>query len=109
MDLKAACPWCGLLDVTSHIFCFVCCCWHKAHLCRTDFENWKPVDDEFLRKGSELWRDVKNTDERKSIESLYGTRYSEFWRLPYWKPSRMVAIDPMHTVFLILEQRFFRD
>ncbi|KAJ3766094.1 hypothetical protein FB446DRAFT_654305 [Lentinula raphanica] len=109
MDLKAARPWCGLLDVTSHIFCFVCCCWHKAHLCRTDFENWKPVDDEFLRKGSELWRDVKTTDERKSIESLYGTRYSEFWRLPYWKPSCMVAVEPMHTIFLILEQRFFRD
>ncbi|KAJ3738186.1 hypothetical protein EV360DRAFT_58367, partial [Lentinula raphanica] len=109
MDLKAARPWCGFLDVTSHLFCFVCCCWHKAHLCRTDFENWKPVDDEYLRKGAELWRNVKTIDERRSIEALYGTRYSEFWRLPYWKPSAMVAIEPMHTFFLILEQRFFRD
>ncbi|KAJ3872353.1 hypothetical protein F5051DRAFT_339462 [Lentinula edodes] len=45
---------------------------------------------------------------RKAIEQLYGTRYSELWRLPYWR-LRQIGIDPMHTFFLILLQRYFRD
>ncbi|KAH7871263.1 uncharacterized protein C8R40DRAFT_1055085 [Lentinula edodes] len=41
---------------------------------------------------------------RKAIEQLYGTRYSELWRLPYWR-LRQIGIDPMHVFFLILLQR----
>ncbi|KAJ4001071.1 hypothetical protein F5050DRAFT_1561567 [Lentinula boryana] len=107
MDFKAIRPFCGLLDVTSHHFCFLCDCWHVAHLGRTDYENWKPLDDERLRKSAEMWRDAMLKD-RKAIERLYGTRFSELWRLPYWR-LHQIGIDPMHTIFLILLQRTFRD
>ncbi|KAJ3735859.1 hypothetical protein DFJ43DRAFT_1150625 [Lentinula guzmanii] len=70
MDFKAIRPFCGLLDVTSHHFCFLCDCWHVAHLGRTDYENWKPLDDERLRKSAEMWRDAMLKD-RKAIERLY--------------------------------------
>ncbi|KAF8828584.1 hypothetical protein HHX47_DHR3000403 [Lentinula edodes] len=109
MDFKAARPFAGFLDVTSHHFCYICDCWHNSHLGRTDYENWQPIDDEFLRKGAELWRDAAEVKLRKAIEDLFGTRSSELWRLPYWQASRQLGVDPMHIFFLILMQRYFRD
>ena len=109
MDFKAARPFAGLLDVTSHIFCFLCQCWHKVHLGRTDCKVWDTVDDTFLKKGAEMWRNATDVNERKFAETFYGTRYSELWRLPYWQPSKQLLVDPMHTIYLILAQRFFRD
>ncbi|KAJ3870498.1 hypothetical protein F5051DRAFT_447612 [Lentinula edodes] len=107
MDFKAARPFCGFLDVTSHHFCFMCDCWHISHLERTDYENWKPLDDGLLRRAAEQWRNALLKD-RKAIEELFGTRFSELWRLPYWRLCQM-GIDPMHAMFLILLQRYFRD
>ncbi|GAW07472.1 serine threonine protein kinase [Lentinula edodes] len=75
----------------------------------TDYEEWKSADDAFLRKGAELWRDAPDIKKRKILEDIFGTRASEFWRLPYWKASIQLGIDPMHTMFLILLQRYFRD
>ncbi|KAJ3872033.1 hypothetical protein F5051DRAFT_433362 [Lentinula edodes] len=109
MDFKAARPFSGFLDVTSHHFCYMCDCWHVSHLGRTDYEEWKSADDAFLRKGAELWRDAPDIKKRKILEDIFGTRASEFWRLPYWKASIQLGIDPMHTMFLILLQRYFRD
>ena len=99
MDFKAARPNTGLLDVTFHIFCFLCQCWHKAHLGHTDCEAWDTVDDAFLKEGAEMWRDATNINERKTAEALYGTWYSELWRLPYWQPSKQLLVDPMHTMY----------
>lgn len=107
MDFKAARPFAGLMDVNSHTFCFSCKLWHTSQAWRTDFEEWEKADDEYLRKGAEMWRDTLGR-ERKAIEELYGTRYSAFWRLPYFRPSLQMLVDPMHTVFLILQQRLFR-
>ncbi|KAJ3871047.1 hypothetical protein F5051DRAFT_341426, partial [Lentinula edodes] len=109
MDFKAARPFAGFLDVTLHHFCYICDCWHNSHLGRTDYENWQPIDDEFLRKGAELWRDAAEVKLRKAIEDLFGTRSSELWRLPYWQASCQLGVDPMHIFFLILMQRYFRD
>ncbi len=109
MDFKAARPFAGFMDVTSHTFCFVCNCWHRTQLGRTDCEAWNAVDDDFLRKGAMIWHDAADGNERKFAETSYGTRYSELWRLPYWQPSKQLLIDPMHTIYLILAQRFFRD
>ncbi|KAJ3803931.1 hypothetical protein F5876DRAFT_53988, partial [Lentinula aff. lateritia] len=36
--------------------------------------------------------------EREKIEHLFGVRFSEFWRLPYFSPSKQVSIDPMHAL-----------
>lgn len=35
-----------------------------------------------------------------TIESESGYRYTELLRLPYFNPSRMLTIDPMHNLFL---------
>ncbi|KAJ3871590.1 hypothetical protein F5051DRAFT_340711, partial [Lentinula edodes] len=109
MDFKAARPFAGFLDVTSHHTCFLCQCWHRAHLGRTDYETWKAANGEFLKKASESWINAKTLKEREAIASFYGTRYSELWRLPYWDPTKQLLVDPMHTIFLIFMQRFFRE
>lgn len=109
MDSKAARPFVGFLDVTSHHHCFICRCFHKFHMGRTDFENWEPADDEFLQKGAEMWRDAKDDKERLQIVKFYGMRYSEYWKFDNWKPSKQLLVKPMHTLFLVILQRFFRD
>ncbi|GAW04788.1 hypothetical protein LENED_006599 [Lentinula edodes] len=109
LDFKAARPFAGLLDVGSHCYCFTCKTWHRAYLNSTNYEDWEAVDDDFLREGAEKWRDAQTKAERIAIEEQYGVRYSQFWRLPYWQPSKQVTTDPMHTGYQLLEKNFFRD
>ncbi|THU83949.1 hypothetical protein K435DRAFT_688521 [Dendrothele bispora CBS 962.96] len=108
MDFKAARPFAGFLDVTSHLFCFTCKCWHKTQLGNTDYDNWDPVNDDILRQAAESWRDADKESTREAIEAVYGTRYSEFWRLPYIQLSKQLVVDPMHAWFERILQGFFR-
>lgn len=108
LDLKGAREFAGLRDVGAHIFCFTCKCWHSAHLHRTDCHLWTKVDDEFLFTGAKMWRDAQVLGDRKVPEDFFGTRWSDLWRLPYWKPSRQLVVDPMHAIFLNAEVHFFR-
>ena len=39
-------------------------------------------------------------------ESEYGCCYSVLLSLPYFNPIRMLAIDPMHTLFLCVAKHF---
>ena len=82
MDLKCARPTVGLMDVNSHTPCFTCKLWHRSNLLNIHFK-WGNADDGFLRRGAEAWLKARTYSERSSIEKRYGTRYSEFWRLPY--------------------------
>ncbi|THV01610.1 hypothetical protein K435DRAFT_654934 [Dendrothele bispora CBS 962.96] len=108
MDLKAARPFAGLLDVSSHHFCFLCSCWHTSQLMRTDFEKWGIINDDSLRKGAALWLNAETEKERVRIEAVYGTRHSAMWTLKYWRPSEQLVPEPMHTFFLRVLQNFFR-
>ncbi|KAJ3832146.1 hypothetical protein F5878DRAFT_495710, partial [Lentinula raphanica] len=109
MDAKSAKPANGLLDITSHLFCHVCKCWHAVHLGRTDCEHWVRVDDDYLREGARLWHNAECSEDRKFVEDCFGTRTSELWRLPYWQPSRQVVSEPMHTAYLNVVQRYCRE
>ena len=37
---------------------------------------------------------------------MHGCRYSVLLSLPYFNPIRMLAIDPMHTLFLCVAKHF---
>ncbi|KAJ3875659.1 hypothetical protein F5051DRAFT_293152, partial [Lentinula edodes] len=78
-------------------------------LSSTNHEDWESVDDDYLQEGAEKWRNARNQEERTQIEEKYGVRNSEFWRLPYWRPSKQVTIDAMHTLFALLTKNFFRE
>ncbi|KAJ3930463.1 MAG: hypothetical protein NXY57DRAFT_898061 [Lentinula lateritia] len=98
MDAKASHPFAGLVDIGSHIYCATCQTWHKAYLDSVNYEDWEAIDDEYLREGAEKWQKAESRAERERIEHLYGVRSSEFWRLPYFRPSKQVTIDPMHAL-----------
>jgi cytochrome c5 len=99
-DLPAARQVAGLAHHSSHFFCSVCNCKGIPTMYRTDFDHpdWKPRDVSLLRQKAEAWRDATTLGERDAIFAEYGVRWSEFWRLPYWNPSRMLVIDSMHCI-----------
>ncbi|KAJ3916239.1 hypothetical protein F5877DRAFT_47021, partial [Lentinula edodes] len=70
----------------------------QSYLNSVNYEDWEAIDDEYLREGAEKWRDAESRAERERVEHLYGVRFSEFWRLPYYSPSKQVSIDPMHAL-----------
>ena len=45
----------------------------------------------------------------ESILNKHGTRYSELWQLPYWKPAHQLVIDPMHCNYETLIPVHFRQ
>ncbi|KAJ3735333.1 hypothetical protein DFJ43DRAFT_991923, partial [Lentinula guzmanii] len=108
MDFKAARPFGGLSDIGSRLYCIYCKVWHLFYHLRTDFDAWVSNDDNWLRKGAQKWRSAQSDGERQSILELYGTRYSELWRLSYFQATKQIVVDPMHTWYLIILQRFFR-
>ncbi|KAJ7660942.1 hypothetical protein DFH06DRAFT_988705, partial [Mycena polygramma] len=66
---------------------------------RTDFEGWTRRDIAVLRAQAYAYRDAPSQAARDAIFARYGVRWSEFWRLPYWDPTRMAVVDSMHCIF----------
>lgn len=46
------------------------------------------------------WRDATSAAERDRIFKEFGIRWSVLYYLEYWDPTRMLASDPMHNLFL---------
>ncbi|KIK55731.1 hypothetical protein GYMLUDRAFT_248341, partial [Collybiopsis luxurians FD-317 M1] len=109
LDLKAARPVSGLLDMTSHHICSTCNIFHKDSLLRTDYENWSPANDKFLREGMQKWREAQTDKEREIVENYYGTRCSAMEILEYFKFSLQVISDPMHAFYHRIVHTYFRN
>ena len=97
MDLKAARGTTGLGQNNHDCHCSVCRCRGKASLGSTDHENWLPRDCVELREQAEKWRTASSLKEQEEIFSQYGVRYSEFYCLEYWDPTRQIVVDVMHN------------
>jgi hypothetical protein len=106
-DLPAARKAAGLSSAKSYFYCSVCECCHLGTLGRTDYQNWVKINDDELRGYAERWRDGTMA-EQKAIFFEHGIRWSELWRLSYWKPSRQLAVDVMHCVLEGLAQAHTR-
>ena len=60
-----------------------------------------PARDNSLQKSiAQKWLVAKTKSQQKEIERDYGVRYTALYRLPYFNPLRMHAIDPMHNLYL---------
>lgn len=109
-DLPAARKVASMASFKSKIFCTVCDCWHFVNaagdkeqnintlLQRTDHHVWKARDVFELRTAAERWRDASSIKEQALLFTQFGVRWSELWRLPYWNPTRMLAVDSMHCL-----------
>jgi hypothetical protein len=58
---------------------------------------------------AEEWRDATTKKERKHLFAQTGVRWSPFWKLDYYDPTRMGAADTMHNFFLGLVQFHLRE
>ncbi|KAH8799594.1 hypothetical protein DL96DRAFT_1433190, partial [Flagelloscypha sp. PMI_526] len=67
----------------------------RHHMYDTEFSY---LDGPDLKEHATEWRDCMDAKKRARIFNEYGVRWSEFWRLPYWNPARMLVVDPMHAV-----------
>jgi len=98
-DLPAARKVSGSAGVRSPFYCTVCYCSGSETMYRSDFDRWGHRDASEARMWAQAWHNAKTLTEREEIFKQRGVRWSEFWRLPYWDPSRMLVIDSMHCIF----------
>jgi hypothetical protein len=99
-DLPAARKVSGTAAHGSDFYCTVCNGFGRGNLYNTDFDTWVPWDIGDMRRQAEAWRDADTLTEKDAIFEKHGVRWSEFWRLSYWNPGRMLVIDSMHCILL---------
>lgn len=104
-DLLAGRKLCGFLSYTAHHGCSCC---KKIFMGSTGGMDYSGFDrDTWLMRNATEHRHIASEilscttkSAITTIESESGYRYTELLRLPYFDPSRMLAIDPMHNLFL---------
>ena len=65
-----------------------------------DRDSWLPRINSEHRDGVKKVTKAKTKAERSLLESSLGCRFSVLLNLPYFDAPRMLAIDPMHNLFL---------
>ncbi|KAE9385592.1 hypothetical protein BT96DRAFT_791764, partial [Gymnopus androsaceus JB14] len=70
----------------------------KTGLFNTDHSQWFPRDRTELFHQAVAWRDAQTVKERKNLFNKYGVRWTSFWLLDYWDPTRQLVINSMHCI-----------
>ncbi|CAK5284658.1 unnamed protein product, partial [Mycena citricolor] len=97
-DLPATRKAQGMAAANANQYCSICDCYGTHTMYNTEFHEWKRRDIVVLRAKAYEWRDATSQAARDAIFSEYGVRWSEFWRLSYWDPTRMAVVDAMHCI-----------
>jgi hypothetical protein len=97
-DLPAARKVSGAAGHTSHFICTRCKLFGRDNVHNIDCDQWALQDVAFLRQKAEEWRAAETKQQREMIYDEHHVRWSEFWRLPYWNPPRMLVVDVMHCI-----------
>ncbi|KAG6912151.1 hypothetical protein DXG01_016975, partial [Tephrocybe rancida] len=74
-----------------------------------DVADWELRTDEECREIAEKYRSAHSEDTAAAIVKENGIRWSELLRLPYYKPSSYLVVDPMHNLFLGIVKEHFQD
>ena len=104
MDMVAARKITGCASHSSKDFFCSLCSLGKCDINNLDRRTWPTRTREVLKKAAEEWRDATTASERKRLFKKNGVRWSPFWSLEYYDPTKMVVTDPMHNLFLGLVQ-----
>lgn len=88
----------GSAGHTSHFICTRCTLFGRDQVHNVECHKWTLQNVALLKQKAEEWRDAETVEERKVIYNEYHVRWSEFWRLPYWNPPRMLVTDVMHCI-----------
>ena len=65
-----------------------------------DRSLWTPRTNDKHRKDVKAILRGTSKSSKAEIESKFGCRYTVLLQLPYFNPPQMLAIDPMHNLFL---------
>ena len=65
-----------------------------------DYKKWMPRTVENHHEFSIKFVEAKTKSERKKLVQEHGVRYCVLLRLPYFDPTRLHVIDPMHNLLL---------
>jgi hypothetical protein len=104
-DMPAGRKACGFLSHSAILGCTRCFKEFPGSVGCKDYSGfnrnaWKLRTNTDHRKSVNEIQHAKTKTERDALESKHGCRYSVLLELPYFDPTRMLIIDPMHNLFL---------
>jgi len=108
-DLVASRKITGVASHSSKNFFCSLCSLAKPKINNFDRTTWPTKTRAMQKKAAEEWRDAITKKERKRLFAQTGVRWSPFWKLDYYDPTKMGAADTMHNLFLGLVQFHVRE
>ena len=104
-DMPAGRKACGFLSHSALLGCTKCLKVFPGSVGNKDYsgfdrEKWKARTNADHRSKISQIQGAKSATERNTLESKFGCRYSVLLQLPYFDPTHMLIIDPMHNLFL---------
>lgn len=104
-DVPAGRKTCGFLGHSAKFGCSRCMKCFEGTVGQMDYggfnrDTWLPRSVHAHREMIHPLLNCRTKAERQKLESESGFRYTVLLRLPYFDTSRMLAIDPMHNLFL---------
>ena len=103
----------GFTAINHESFCSRCECCRSFHSYDNfDYDVWVSRTDADCRRKAEKYISASSPEAAKALVERverYGIRWTELLRLPYYKPSSYLVVDPMHNLFLGLIKEHFRS
>ena len=104
-DIPAGRKVCGFLSHSAAKGCSKCSKVFSggvSSMCYAGFDqsHWTPRTNVSHRKDVDEVMKCRTMTERAKMEARLGCRYSVLLELPYFNPPMMLAIDPMHNLFI---------
>lgn len=104
-DIPAGRKLCGFLGHTARLGCSKCYKVFSGSIGNKDYsgfnrDSWTTRTETKHRMDVERISLCSTVTARNKLESTLGCRYSALLKLPYFDPPVMLAVDPMHNLFL---------
>ena len=106
-DTPAARKVSGFVNFNAHRGCLKClkaftyaADINKPNYGGFDTENWPKRELSLVHSFADKWHLATSQQAQRKIQQEYGIKYSVLLELPYFDPTRMVIIDPMHNLLL---------
>ena len=113
-DIPAGRKACGFIGHAGHLGCSKCLKSFNGDFGNMDYggfdrENWPLRTGQAHREVALRLSKCVTKSSRQKLESEKGYRNTELLRLPYFEPSRMLIVDPMHNLFLGTAKHVIKD
>ena len=109
MNLIASREYTGVASHSLKDFFCSLCGLAKPNINNLDQMTWPTRTWAMQKKAAQKWRDATTKKEQKRLFTQTGVRWSPFWKLDYYDPTKMGAVDMMHNLFLGLVQSHVQE